>query len=87
MNLRTSDKNFLLPISDCPSSITLDAQMIMPTKGNSIHNGLTLYKSFYMELEIYLQQSNPSEYWTNLVHFRDLIDGFRTPGLTEIFFL
>ena len=56
---------------------------ITPTQGNLIHQGLNLYKSFFVEMEIFLARSNPSLPWKSLIHFT----GGDFGSLLRVFFL
>ena len=77
--------------NNCPSPITIVGDQIMPIRSNSVYQSLTIYETFYMEMEIFVTEPNTINDWTNLIHFTIGWNygrpGDRTPGITEIFFL
>ena len=73
---------------NCPTPITIVGNQIIPLRSNSVYESLTLYETFYMEMEIFVTEPNAVNDWVNLIHFTIGWNygrpGDRTPGLTEM---
>ena len=73
-----SDQRF-----QCPEPVILAGEERYPRKNEIIMEGLTIEKTFHIELELILTASNNASQWTNLFHFTTAWDtgiGSRIPG-------
>ena len=65
-------------------AIDITQDEVVPTASNLVYDGLTLFPTFHIEVEVFVTEQNTVNDWTSLLHFTIGDDygspGDRTPG-------
>ena len=70
-------------------AIDITQDEMVPTASNLVYDGLTLFPTFHIEVEVFVTEQNTVNDWTSLLHFTIGDDygspGDRTPGEIMIY--